>query len=85
MQIVDYLFGDKASNILWRQGFQYPIENKGFASDSGTLNKRRLPKNFVIDTWCENCENSWIEAKCETENEVWNKVVEVGFEKNNKL
>lgn len=70
--------------FVWQQGFINPIEQKGYDCNIGVKerNNCRLPRQFRIYNYCENCADFRIEAICKTENEIWTEIIEVKVEKN---
>jgi len=69
--------------FVWKQGCAYPIKQNADDSnlDEDQRKKFRLPEDFNIYNYCDNCENLCVEATCKTENEIWTEVIVVKSEK----
>ena len=79
--------GKRCGLFVWKQGCAYPIEQN---ADECNLDKEerktfRLPNNFRIYSYCENCADCRIEVECESKSGIWKEIIELKTEKLQKL
>jgi hypothetical protein len=74
--------------FIWEQDIAYPIAQ--VASEECKISdeerrKIRLPDEFDIYTFCENCPDYRITTECKTEDGIWSKIESIKVEKIPKL